>query len=402
MPRLFALPFLLFFVGAPSMAQDVDPSRLEDLKDKAAAEKSLEADIKVKKDKVKNEISVLSRDVRNMSSKLSNLETQQDKILSELEGLNQQRGIIADNIGERKKSVTQLLSALQRIESNPPPALAVSPNDAANASRAGILMAGLTDQLSGKVKTLQRQLEDLNTVEAEIETQQSKLAENKKSVSARKNQIESKVKEKNALERSLSADYAAAQSRRKALAAEAESLQDLIDQLERKSRDVVPRIKPDPNAPDPQPEDSRENESSNPVTFAAGDLRFSASKGRLHTPVSGKLRKRYASSHPGITIDTKQGTQVWAPAAGRVEFAGAFKNYGQVAILNVGDGYYVLLTGLGRVLVQSDSDVSAGDPVGLMPVNSSSNEKLYIEVRKNGSTIDPVPWFGTTFAPAKG
>ena len=66
--------------------------------------------------------------------------------------------------------------------------------------------------------------------------------------------------------------------------------------------------------------------------------------------------------------------------------------------MNVDDGYFVLLTGLGELYVQNGTNVSAGEAVGLMPVNSQSDEKLYIEVRKNGSTADPLPWFGTAFA----
>ena len=127
-------------------------------------------------------------------------------------------------------------------------------------------------------------------------------------------------------------------------------------------------------------------------------MRFSASKGRLFSPVTGTLKKKYSTAHPGITVETAGNAEVFAPAAGRVDFAGAFKNYGNVVIINVSDGYFVLLTGLGQLHVQGNSEVSAGDSVALMPVNSSSNEKLYIEVRKNGSTRDPVPWFGTTFA----
>ena len=402
MSRLFASLLMVsaacLSVHVQPWAQDVDPSRLENLKNEAELEKVREAEIKAQQDKVKTEIKALSGEVRQVSSRLSKLETEQKQIIEKLTELGNQEMAMGSEITGKRQSVTKLLAALQRIENNPPPALATSPQDAANASRAGLLMKNLTLQLNDRVTDLNANLVKLNTVKDQVRVQQAVLSENQKSVSERKKQIEDKVSKKNTLERSLNADYAAAQRRRMALAAQAQDLQDLIEQLERKSREIIPRIKPDPNAKEPDPDPSPGSIASQPVTFPKGALRFSKSKKKLHPPVIGRLAKRYSSSHPGIAISAAKGTQVWAPAAGRVEFAGPFKNFDQVAILNVGDGYYVLLTGLGRLLIQSDSEVSAGDPIGLMPVNSSSNEKLYIEVRKNGSTTDPSPWFGTTFA----
>ena len=79
-----------------------------------------------------------------------------------------------------------------------------------------------------------------------------------------------------------------------------------------------------------------------------------------------------------------------APYAGRVEFSGPFKNYDNVIILNVGDGYFVLLTGLERLNVSAGERVKRGEPVGAMP--QEPNAELYIELRKNGSPVNPEPW----------
>lgn len=397
------IPIILLSIASSSYAQDVDPSRLEDLQSQSEAEKAREKNIKAEQSKVTKDIKALSVDVRKISSSLAGLQDKQIIILAELDELDQKKAATSAKIIERKESVTQLLAALQRIENNPPPALATSPGDAANASRAGILMKGLTAQFTDRVTELQVDLADFNVIQDKINVSKSELEKNRNVMTSRKSSLQKQVDQKNILERKLNADFAATQKRRLALAQEAQSLQELISRLESKTKDIVPRIKPDPDAVDSEPESNSRNTAPKPVTFTKGDLRFSTSKGKLHPPAIGKLSKRYSSSHPGMSIKLSGGGQIWAPASGRVEFAGPFKNYNQVVILNVGDGYYVLLTGLEQLLVQTDSKVSAGDPVGLMPVNSSSDEKLYIELRKNGSTINPAPWFGTTFAkPSKG
>ena len=90
--------------------------------------------------------------------------------------------------------------------------------------------------------------------------------------------------------------------------------------------------------------------------------------------------------------------QVISPYAGRVEFSGAFKNYDNVVILNVGDGYFILLTGLGETYVETNENIKTGEPIGLLPFKAKGTADLYIEFRKNGKTINPKPWLGAALA----
>jgi len=387
-----------FMLAMPAAAQDVNLADVDRIKAEAEAQQKIEEELKAKRDKVNSEISALRKDLKSMSTKLTDLEAEHTGLENELAALEVEKQTIGTSITQNKATLTKLLAALQRVESNPPPALAARPDDAAAAARAGLLMAGISDQLAERVGQLRGNLVVLTELGVEIEQKQTALKSSQSKLSSQRGKIQTRVNDKNQLERSLSADFDTAQKRRLELAAEAQSLAELIERLEFSSRDIIPRLKPDPNAPEISSSTSAPSRATAPVTFEAGALRFSSAKGDLFSPVTGSLSKRYSSSHPGIAIKVKDGAQVHAPAAGRVEFAGPFKNFENVVILNVGDGYFILLTGLGQLHVQSDSAVTAGETVGLMPVNSASNEKLYIEVRKNGSTIDPIPWFGTSFA----
>lgn len=400
MVRALISAIFFIFLSGFSQAQDIDPSRLEELKNREAEAKLRESEIQSERKEVAGAIVVLSKNIKEISSTLAELETDQAQLMQQVSDLEEKQKETSRKIATRKSSITDLLAALQRIESNPPPTLATHPNDAAKASRAGLLLRNLTRQISERVEALNIDLVKFDQLHSEIEVKQNELNLNRSAMNEKRNRLEKQVVKKNALEKSLNADYAKAHLRRLTLAEEAQSLQELIDRLERKSKNIIPRIKPDPKdaAAERTPETDRSAPSSEPITFDVGDLRFSGAKGKLYPVTQGKLSKRYTSAHPGMSIHTGNGAQVFAPARGRVEFAGPFKNHDQVIILNVGDGYYVLLTGLDRLLVQDDSKVSAGDPVGLMSVNSSNDKKLYIELRKNGSTINPVPWFGTTFA----
>ena len=110
----------------------------------------------------------------------------------------------------------------------------------------------------------------------------------------------------------------------------------------------------------------------------------------------------------GDTITTQSGAIVTAPAGGSVLYAGPFRSYGQLLILNAGDGYHVVLAGMGRISVTLGQAVLAGEPIGAMgetrvagPVSQndgSTGPDLYVEFRKDGKPVDPAPWWSERIA----
>ncbi|MFN3869063.1 MAG: murein hydrolase activator EnvC family protein, partial [Hyphomicrobiaceae bacterium] len=114
------------------------------------------------------------------------------------------------------------------------------------------------------------------------------------------------------------------------------------------------------------------------------------------------------SQSKGMVIETRNNAQVTSPCDGWIVFAGEFRSYGQLLIINGGGGYHVLLAGLSRIDVEPGQFVLAAEPVGTMggsgpaaggtvAVRDARNEGsapvLYIEFRKDGRPIDPSPWW---------
>jgi septal ring factor EnvC (AmiA/AmiB activator) len=105
----------------------------------------------------------------------------------------------------------------------------------------------------------------------------------------------------------------------------------------------------------------------------------------------------------GMSIATRPGAQVTAPCDGWVVYAGPFRSYGQLLILNAGDGYHVLLAGMERISVELGRFVLTGEPVAAMggaptatsaaSTTGSPQPVLYVEFRKGGVSIDPTPWW---------
>jgi septal ring factor EnvC (AmiA/AmiB activator) len=82
-----------------------------------------------------------------------------------------------------------------------------------------------------------------------------------------------------------------------------------------------------------------------------------------------------------------------------VVYAGEFRSYGQLLIINAGGGYHVLLAGMSRIDVSLGQFVLAGEPIAVMGSGApsqnddSSRPVLYVEFRKDGTPIDPDPWW---------
>jgi septal ring factor EnvC (AmiA/AmiB activator) len=81
-----------------------------------------------------------------------------------------------------------------------------------------------------------------------------------------------------------------------------------------------------------------------------------------------------------------------APYDGQVAFSGPFRGYGQILIIDHGEGYHTLLVGLSRIDGGEGQKVVAGEPVGLMGNSDSGRPALYVELRRNGRPINPLPW----------
>jgi septal ring factor EnvC (AmiA/AmiB activator) len=129
-------------------------------------------------------------------------------------------------------------------------------------------------------------------------------------------------------------------------------------------------------------------------------------------PVNGTVATAYGaetgagSRAQGLSVATRAGAEVLSPADGTVAYAGDFRSYGQLLIINVGGGYHVVLAGMERIDVQLGQFVLAGEPVAAMASQrlasagatlvGTTEPVLYIEFRKDGAAIDPSPWWAVS------
>jgi septal ring factor EnvC (AmiA/AmiB activator) len=138
-------------------------------------------------------------------------------------------------------------------------------------------------------------------------------------------------------------------------------------------------------------------------------MSFGDTRGQLTLPVAGRMIKSFGSAdayggqEKGLSLETPPGALVTAPSDGWISFAGPYRSYGQLLIVNAGEGYYLILAGMARADVVPGQFVLAGEPLGAMGDGSAKTASaialgaaqpvLYVEFRKDGTAIDPSPWW---------
>ena len=391
--RLLILALILIFGTAPSYAQTADPEKLESLTQAEKEARRKEAELSKKREAIASEVSALKKDLVRNASEAEKFEREGLSLESKLSDLDREEATLNDAIYGDRKTLMRLLAALQRIESNPPPPLAAQPKDAAKAARAARLMSSLSADLKKRADTLASRLETSQSLRNEIEEKRTRLSANEKTLAKRRAQISKLVGQKSNLEKSVAKNREEALQEVTKLASEANSLRDLIESFEAATANIGPRVKPGSKT-----SSRRKSVAVKPVKLPKGVTKFASAKGKLRAPVPGRITRNYGSGEKGMTVSTRSKAQVIAPYAGRIEFAGAFKNYDNVVILNVGGGYFILMTGMGETYVETGENVRIGEPLGLMPFNAKGASNLYIEFRKNGGTVNPKPWLGSAFS----
>lgn len=310
-------------------------------------------------------------------------------------------------IVERDK-LAELLAGLQRIERSPPPALVVQPDNALDAIRSAMLLGKIIPAIKQEANTLARELRNLSRLRWEIAIEQKDLNETTAKLEVERKEIEKLLEAKRLASTRTEQEIKKEHQRVASLGRQAKSLKDLLAKLKRQEA---------------------KKKSAKTTTKAASaalrltqltpGVRFSKNRRALSFPVQGERVKNYGDPDGfggnvrGLSIASRSRAQVISPNDGTVVYAGKFRGYGQLLIINAGEGYHVLLAGMERITTEVGQVVLAGEPVGNMglklapgtalgAISGDERPVLYIEFRRKGFPLDPTPWWVGNVKKARG
>jgi murein hydrolase activator len=374
---------------------------------------------KVRRDGLKDEVAALDSEAQQLSEKMiaiaARIQGAEGLITAaeeRLAKLGEEEGTLTRELARRRESLSELLAGLQQLERNPPPPVVTDPGDALSAVRGAMLFTAVVPEIKTRAALLAQSLSRLQALRASILREQSGLKVENEHLQAERREIAALHERKLQLLRATGGKLDREVVRAARLSKKAQSLRELLAtiDIERRKREAEAEASAKAAEAKAQAETAQQQKSK---------LVFVSARGTLEFPAQGQKLRAFGEadglggSVKGLFIATRQEAQVTAPAPGRVEFAGPFRSYGQLLILDVGEGYLVLLAGLGTISAQSGQFVRAGEPVGVMGsepargtmIGDSMDETrpiLYVEFRKNGSAVDPSPWWTGARKEARG
>lgn len=377
-----------------------------ELKDSTAAQQRLVREIEdIKGDRAKLNAALLDTAVR-----VRDVESKLDASEQRLLQLGREAADIRESLDSRRQVLSEVLGGLVRLGRRPPPALMVRPDDALQSIRSAMLLGAVLPELKAETDLLASELAAQERVRQETARERDALAELKASLADERLRTAALIEEK---KKSLDAGEAALvneKNRAAALAAEAGNVRELMERME---TEIAAARKAAQEAAQTQPDQSpaaRLAALKDPGRLSPG-MPFAEARGMLPLPAGGAVLKAfgtddgYGGQEKGMSLTTRVEAQVASPSDGWVVYAGPFRSYGQLLIINAGGGYHILLAGMDKITVELGQFVLSGEPVAVMGrgpqlVSSASlgtaQPILYVEFRKDGNSIDPTPWWATS------
>ena len=374
--------------------------------------------------RLKDEIDAIGEDRRKLNAALidgaARLRETEDRI-TESEGrlkpLDDSERSLRQSLEGRRATIAEVLAALQRIGRHPPPAIMVRPEDALQSARTAIMLGAVLPEMRVQAEALASDLADLLRIRKEIADEKGQLV---RDVAARAEErqriallIQGRQKKQTETERVLEAE----RQKSLVLARQVDDLKDLIGKVEQGLDSASRAARAAARAAEDKSRDSRIDLAAlNDPGRLTPAVAFASARGRLPIPVNGTRIREFGvpdslgGTEKGISIAARASAQVTAPCDAWVVYAGRFRNYGQVLILNAGGGYHVVLAGMDRISVNVGQFVLTGEPVAVMGSGSQATStqiagniasgpdkpELYVEFRKDGTPIDPSPWWAAS------
>jgi septal ring factor EnvC (AmiA/AmiB activator) len=321
-------------------------------------------------------------------------------IEARLDTLTSSESALRRSLEARRDTIGSVLAALQRMGRRPPPAILARPEDILGAIRTSMLLGAVLPELRDETSSLATDLAELVRLRGSIDTERDTLKGELAGLATEQERLSALVEARQERLAAAEAETGGERARAEELAREAKSLTQLLDRMqgevagEAQSRQLRQRF--------------AAAAFRDPARLAP-KLPFAEVKGTLPKPASGSVLRTFGApdglggTMRGVSVGTRPDAVVTSPADGWIVFAGPFRSFGRLLIINAGSGYYLLIAGMDRTSVEVGQFVLAGEPMGQMGKVASPSAALgtveagspvlYVEFRKDGIPIDPGPWW---------
>ncbi len=427
--------FLAFLMAsAPLYAVEISEERVVAAEQKARERQMAHKKLQAQAVQLSLEMAKMNKKMIEAAQKLQNDEEKTTRMEEELKLLENKLNATQEEFSREYANLAQILASLENMALHPTESLLVQPLSPVEIIRSAILLRESVPYLNDKAETIKKDLENIAAQKKQIEQKLNELSIQKKQLLEQQQNIKKMSAEKAAVRKKIEGESAKVRQEAQELAAQASDLRDLMEKLERdkelkRRREEEIRRAARARAQEQQRQleeeqkrrisaaregknlalgeefisSAAETENAgliniNPQSIKENSLNFAGAKGKLTRPARGAVVTSYGQelskgvTSKGIVFKTRGAAQIIAPYDGSVIFSGPFKGYGNLIIIDHGQGYISLLAGMNSVDVEIGQMVLAGEPVGVMP--DADSAKLYMEIRKDQHPVNPESWLG--------
>ena len=392
----FLILLLLLCFSCPAYAADKKES-LKEIEARMDAEKAKQAEIDSKMKNLEKDMKGLKTNLIKTTSQVQKSETEAGKLEDKLGELTSRKKDLTASLNSDRESLAELITALERIRRLPPEALIARPGAPLETAQASIVLGAIMPELNRRAEEFKIKLDELQELEEDISTNKDKLKSSAEKLKENQKKMELLVSERQDALKQTKSEYDDQEKEVANLSQKASDLKDLIAKIEtQRAERAARRAKEKARTPD-EPLEGKKRRNKVDEEKLGGSL---ASLGNARLPVSGPIAIKYGqpddlgASSEGLHINSRAGAVVVSPMSGVVRYAGPFKSYGSIVLIEHKNNYHSLIAGLGRIDTVVGQSVDAGEPIGTLGGTRGSTPSLYYELRYNGQPINPARKFG--------
>lgn len=328
-------------------------------------------------EETKGKLITVTQEIDENEKQLSELNTR-------ISGLELKKSVLEDKFKADKMSISRLILALERIRRTPPEAMIARPDSPYETAQSAMLMGDIIPALNRHAKALKKNMETIEAVSNDLNQEKESAEVVSKKLQSQQKDLEKLIDQRKNLYAKTDKDLKAREISIEKISLQAQNIKELVKKLQIEEENERTRKQKEAEAL------ALEEKLKPPKIIKP----FYKTGEQL--PVSGIILTRYKEKDDlgalsnGLTIEARSGAIVVAPMSGKIQFAGAFKRYGNLIIIEHENGYHSLVAGLEKIDTVVGQSVTVGEPIGKMPQKTlQSHSKLYYELRKNGNPVNP-------------
>lgn len=396
----------------PVTAADVSKADLAKMEREVQAQNLEHKKLQAQATQISLELTRISKDMIASAKQIQSSEEKISRMESELETLRADLKKAEENFVVEDDNLIKTLSALQNLALKPTEALFVQPLTPVEIIRSAMLLREAVPYLQENAARIREDLEKIENQKNLVEKQVARIIRQKKILENEHEQMKALVQRKSKIRNAVEIKSVKAKKKVERLASQANDLRDLLNKLEKQRQEKLRRQEEErrrlaelkaaeARRAAEETKKLEEKQRADLIKFKPEVINevgenFVKAKGHLLRPARGPVVTAYGEqmskgvTSKGIIIKTRSQAQVISPYDGTVIFAGPFRGYGNLIIIEHGQGYLSLLAGLEEVDCELGQMLLAGEPVGKMP--ESGDTRLYVELRKDNHPINPLTW----------